>query len=283
MKIDRRRHYVLVVDTETTNTLQETVVSTVVNENGEKEEVTQTSLCMDYVLVYDCGWQVVDTRGNVYKERSFVNRDIFIGERELMKTAYYANKIPQYVEDLRAGRRKMSTTYGIRKAMLEDLQEYGIKEVVAHNAHFDWNALNQTRRYVTKSAFRYWFPYEIEIWDTMRMANSVICKMPSYKEFCEKHNYFTPTGQLKKSAEVLYRFISGNNEFTESHTGLEDVAIEAQIMAYCIKQHKAIEKELFPPKKQTEPPTQFQKDLSNSLKKIPVIAKKSLDKTVQTW
>lgn len=253
-KIDRRRHYILVVDTETANTIQ-----------------TEKGLDMSNVLVYDCGWQVVDTRGNVYTEKSFVNRDIFVHERELMQSAYYAHKIPQYVEDIRAGRRIMADTYEIRQAMLQDMEYFRIKEVAAHNARFDLNALNGTQRYVTKSRFRYWFPYGIEIWDTMRMAESVICKMPTYQKFCEKYGYFTPTGKLKKTAEILWRFISQNPDFEESHTGLEDVTIEAKIMAYCFRQHKHIDKELFPQKQEKEPPTSFQRSISNSLRIVPVL------------
>lgn len=253
-KIDRRRHYILVVDTETANTIQD----------GDK-------LDMSNVLVYDCGWQVVDTHGNVYVARSFVNRDIFVYERELMETAYYAKKIPQYTEDIRAGRRIMADTYEIRKAMLEDMEMYGITEVAAHNARFDLNALNGTQRYVTKSRFRYWFPYGTEIWDTMRMADSVICKMPTYRKFCEEHGYITKTGKLRKTAEILWRFISNNPDFVESHTGLEDVTIEAQIMAYCFKQHKHINKELFQKKQDREPPTIFQRYLSRNLREIPTL------------
>ena len=227
--IDKRRHYVLVVDTETANTIQD----------GDK-------LDMSNVLVYDCGWQVVDTHGTVYAQASYVNRDIFVHERELMKSAYYAHKIPQYVEDLRAGRRVMADTHEIRQAMLADMKTFGIKEVAAHNARFDLNALNCTQRYVSKSRFRYWFPYGTKIWDTMRMAQSVICKMPTYRKFCEAHGFLTKTGKPRKTAEILWRFISNNPDFVESHTGLEDVTIEAQILAYCFRQHKHIDKELFP-------------------------------------
>ena len=254
-KIDRRRHYILVVDTETANTIQD----------GDK-------LDMSNVLVYDCGWQVVDTHGNVYMERSFVNRDIFVYERELMETAYYAKKIPQYNIDIRAGRRIMANTYEIRQVMLKDMEKYGIKEVAAHNARFDLNALNGTQRYVTKSRFRYWFPYGTEIWDTMRMAESIICKMPTYRKFCEENGYLTKTGRLKKTAEILWRFISKNPHFVESHTGLEDVTIEAQIMAYCFRQHKHINKELFQNKKpKNDPPTAFQRYISASMREVPTL------------
>ena len=40
--------------------------------------------------------KVVDKKGNVYKTCSFVNADIFLDEKDLMQSAYYANKIPQY-------------------------------------------------------------------------------------------------------------------------------------------------------------------------------------------
>jgi hypothetical protein len=50
---------------------------------------------------------------------------------------------------------------------------------------------------------------------------------------------------VQVKAEVLYRFISGDNDFIESHTGLEDVLIEKEIFAYCVKQKKAMRRNLF--------------------------------------
>lgn len=250
MAIDHRRHYIMVLDTETANTL------TYTDEKGNER------MDMSNVLVYDCGWCVMDTAGNIYEERSFVNRDIFVYERDLMQSAYYGWKIPQYVEDLRNGERIMANTYEIRQAMLADMDTYGIHEVVAHNARFDFNALNILQRWTTKSKYRYWFPYGTEIWDTMKCARSVIHKMPTYKAFCEKHGYITPNGKLSTTAENLYRFITGNVEFEESHTGLADVRIEREIFLYCKKQHKAMEKELFEKREGAEPnppPTEIQK------------------------
>lgn len=243
-KIDKRRHYVLVLDTETANTLTD--------ENGKMD--------MSSVLVYDCGWSVVDTKGNVYTEHSFVNRDIFVYERELMQSAYYAKKLPQYSEDIRNGKRIMANTYEIRMAMLADMETYGITEVCAHNARFDLNALNTTQRYTTKSAFRYWFPYGTEIWDTMRMARSVIHKMPTYRKFCEDWDLLTKNGRLSTTAENLYRFIINDPTFEESHTGLEDVQIEREIMWYCFRQHKQMDKTLFcKPVEKSDPPTEVQR------------------------
>ena len=48
------------------------------------------------MFVYDIGWAVVDKKGTVYETKSYINRDIFMDEKGLMKSAYYANKIPNY-------------------------------------------------------------------------------------------------------------------------------------------------------------------------------------------
>lgn len=272
MEIDKRRHYVLVVDTETANTLTETVPA-VLGENGEVIQEEKTRMDMSNVLVYDCGWAVVDTKGNIYETASYVNRDIFCDERDLMTSAYYAWKIPRYVEELRAGTRKMASTWEIRAAMLDTIERYGIKEAAAFNARFDHNALNYTERFVTASKYRYWFPFDsIEWWDIMKMVQDVICCMPTYKKFCQDNGYILPhNGAPRKTAEIVYRFMTGNVDFDESHTGLEDVLIEAEIMWHCFRQHKPMRKLLFENKKEWPESTAFQRQFLASLKQNPTI------------
>lgn len=228
-KIDKRKHYIMVLDTETVNAF--------INEQG----------WLDYTstLVYDIGYQIIDKHGNVYEKASFLISEIFKDELELMKSAYYVAKLTQYYKDIENGTRKLQNAYTIRKAMHDIIKEYNIKEVCAHNMHFDMTALNNTQRWVTKSKYRYWLPYGIELWDSMNMAKDVILKMPTYRRFCEEHNLFTKSGNLSCTAENLYRFIIKDAAFEESHTGLEDVEIESQIIAYCYRQHKKMRKELF--------------------------------------
>ena len=44
------------------------------------------------------------------------------------------------------------------------------------------------------------------------------------------------------TAEVLYRYIKGNKDFIESHTGLEDVMIEKEIFVECLKRNSNVER-----------------------------------------
>ena len=197
------------------------------------------------MFTYDCGWAVVDKKGNVYKTQSFVNADIFCDEKELMNSAYYANKIPQYWEDIKNGKRTLSTFYNIRQALLNDIKEFGVTEIYAHNMRFDYGTLNTTQRWETKSKYRYFFPKDIAICDTLKMARCVIAKMPTYKKFCDENGYMTKNNQVKLTAEILYRFIKKDDSFIESHTALEDVLIEKEILAYCYKQKKKMKKLLW--------------------------------------
>jgi hypothetical protein len=77
------------------------------------------------------------------------------------------------------------------------------------------------------------------------MARDVIAKMPSYKRFCEENGFIGRNNQVSCKAEVLYKFITKDLSFVESHTGLEDVMIEKEILAYCYRQHKKMRKKLW--------------------------------------
>ena len=197
------------------------------------------------MFVYDLGWVVVDKKGNVYESRSFVNAQIFLDEKELMKSAYYAKKIPEYWADIKAGSRILTSFYNIRKALLEDIEKYNVDQLYAHNMRFDYGAITNTQRWLTKSQYRSFFPWKVEICDTLKLSRQLILPMPTYQRFCERNGYMTKNNQPRLTAEILYRFISGNNDFVEEHKGLDDVLIEKEIMAYCYRKHQKMEPRLW--------------------------------------
>lgn len=228
--MDNRKNYYIVLDTETCNGI-----------------VEDGKLNLDYSLVYDIGWAVVDKKGNVYEQRSFVVHEIFFEEQELMRSAYYADKLPQYYRDIAEGSRKDWSLWRIRQQLIEDMAKYRVTAVMAHNARFDVNALNNTERWLTKSQYRYFFPYGTEIWDTLKMSADTICKQKTYIRYCLENDYMTKhkTPRPRQTAEILYRYIKGMPDFIESHTGLEDVMIEKEIFAKCMAQHKKMRKRLW--------------------------------------
>lgn len=221
------RDFFLVFDSETANTPKE---------NGQ--------LSTHSAQVYDLGWQIVDCDGNVYESTSLVNRDVFVDMPEIMAQAYFAEKIPQYWRDIWEGKRELVNTWEMWRRFRDACARWDVRAVIAHNARFDVRVLNTTMRYQTKSKKRYFLPYGVEVWDTMKMANDTICKLSSYRQFCVENGYMTKhaTPQVRKTAEIIWRFLTHNNDFIESHTGLEDVSIEAQIFAECVRRHKRMER-----------------------------------------
>lgn len=229
--MDKRKKYYMGLDTETCNGIVT---------KDDKLDLSQS-------LVYDIGWAICDKRGNVYKTRSFVLYETFVGMKDVMTSAYYAEKIPNYWNEIQSGQRKLVSIWTAWKAFKDDLKEYGITNVFAHNAGFDVRALNNTIRYISDSKFRFFFPWSVEIWDTLKMSRQVIGKQKTYIRFCNENGYMTKhkTPQCRLTAEILYRYISGIENFDESHTGLEDVLIETVIFAHCLRQHKKMEKRLY--------------------------------------
>ena len=194
---------------------------------------TETTNSLDDPICYDVGFAVVDREGTIYETHSFVVAEVFLNE-ELMASAYFIEKVPQYWEDIKKGTRKLAKFNTIRKVLAETMKKYNTNIVIAHNARFDYRSTAKTQRYLTKSKYRYFLPYGTEIWDTLKMAREVLKNDVDYDNFCYNNNYVTKRGCKRFTAEILYRFFTGDNDFVESHTGLEDVTIEKVIFAECM-------------------------------------------------
>lgn len=221
--MDNRIHYYLILDVETANTI-------------------------DDPLIYDVGGMVVDKRGRIYDSFSFVIEDIFMKERDLMNSAYYSNKIPSYWQGIWNNERKVVSFMEMRQYVLNIMRQYNIKDVAAYNAFFDKNALNTTLRWLTKSQYRYFFPYDTNFICIWNMACQTICQRKTYKEFCIKNELFSGNGHgtnkkarnISTSAENVYRYLILDPNYSEEHKGLEDVQIEAYIFKRCFETHMAM-------------------------------------------
>lgn len=203
---------------------------------------TETANGLDCPMVYDIGGAVIDKQGNIYETFSYVVYDVFCLMKDLMQTAYYAEKIPRYETEIAEGTRTIAQLSTIRKKVLEILDKYHITAVIAHNMRFDYNALNNTLRYLTKSKVRYFFPYNTTIWCSLAMAKSTIANQKTYRMWCADRGYTLRNGTPRLTAEILYRFITQDETFIESHTALEDVLIETLIFVRCVRQHKKMQR-----------------------------------------
>lgn len=215
----RKKEMYLVIDTETCNTLEQP-------------------------LVYDIGYAIADRNGNVVLERSFLVAEIFLDKKDIMSSAYYAEKIPMYWDDVKKGTRIIKSLFNIRKQLFADMKEYNVKKVGAYNMGFDKKALNTTIRYCSKSLIRWFFPFGVEYFCIWNMACQVIMDTRKYVKFAIQNGLVSEKGNIQTSAESCFKFLMNDVKFIESHTGLEDVKIEVQIMAKCLKTHKRLDRKI---------------------------------------
>ena len=155
---------------------------------------TETTNDIECPICYDVGYQIFTLGDGVLCEKSFVNADIFL-DKEMMENAYFADKIPQYWDEITGGKRQLRKWYNIRKELREDCQKYEVEIICAHNARFDYLSLHTTQRYITTSKYRWVLPYGIEWYDTLKMSREVFGNCDEYKNFCDAHEYRTKNGQ----------------------------------------------------------------------------------------
>lgn len=196
---------------------------------------TETANSLDDPFCYDIGWAVVDlSTSEIVKTESYAVAEIFL-DKELMNSAYFADKIPSYWEEIKFGNRKLARLQTIRRTLNADCKTFAINQIYAHNARFDYRSCNLTQRYLTSSKYRFFFPYGVEICDTLKMARKAFANDEAYNEFCATNGYKTKNGQNRFTAEIIYRFLTNNTSFEEVHKGLDDVKIEKEILFECIR------------------------------------------------
>lgn len=177
---------------------------------------------------YDAGYFIVDDKRNILVRKHFVIEQVW-HNLPLFESAYYKEKRPQYVNLMRQRKAIMIKWGYAMQEMKRDIKAYGVTDAYAYNSDFDDKVI----------AFNCdWFkcnnPLEtIPMHDIWGYACQFITNQDKYKDFCEKHSFFTDTGNYKQSAEVVYRYLTGNIDFEEAHMGMHDVEIENEILNYC--------------------------------------------------
>ena len=72
------------------------------------------------------------------------------------------------------------------------------------------------------------------------LACEVLYTQKTFGRVATRNGWVSEVGNLRTTAEVGHRYITGNVDFEEEHTGLEDVLIEIGIMAYAFRQNKKL-------------------------------------------
>ena len=184
---------------------------------------------LDRPFCYNIGYVIINTDDwSTICARSYVVEQVW-HNMPLFTSAYYADKRPLYVKAMRARTTIMDKFGYICQQMIRDFKNFEVSCAFAYNSFFDEKVFNfNCDWYKCNNPFD-----NIPIKDIRGFVHHFIID-DDYKKFCEKNNYYTETGNYSTTAETVFRYITGNPDFDEAHTALNDAEIEAAILIYAV-------------------------------------------------
>ena len=223
-------------------------------------------------LVYDIGWAITDSKGNIIKKENYLVQETFFVPN-VFNTAYYRDKRPIYMDLYQRGLLTAKPWNEIISILVTDLNACDI--TAAYNACFDFKkAIPFTERYINalySDGYNAWEdnqrkscadilngkdnakndeylePYFnlrdtvyplVDLWG---VACDRLINIDKYRNYCLERGLLTNSAEyFKTSAETSFQYLMNNYDFIEDHTALSDALIEAQILTKAIRKGKIV-------------------------------------------
>lgn len=262
IKLDRRRKYYMILDCET---------ATLPKATEYESERAKKTIAIAKPLIYDLGYTIIDNKGNIYAKKNFLISEIF-SVPEIFNTAYYKDKRNLYLAKLQKGEIILTDWNTANRELTEDLSL--VCAVGAYNSMFDYKkAIPFTDLYINmlySPDFHEWLneQYKVCEWlvgggkcryedskdfekDIFRYKGNIYplfdvwglaCRYlldEEYKKLCFENGWVSASKKyFTTNAEKVFRYLSGNLEFEEHHTAIEDCLIESEIFAKVVQKTK---------------------------------------------
>lgn len=188
--------------------------------------------------VYDVGYTIAYSNGEILQERNWLVDEIFTDGKR-MKHAFYASKMfTHYARMLDAGTVTIKPWREIVFNMQADFYAFGINVITAYNLAFDRRVMKSTHAHLDNYGEAILPPAkQLDLW---RFACQTKLSSKLYRKLALEMGWVSAKGNIKTSAECAYRYIMGDWNFIENHTALDDAKIETKILASCYASHKKI-------------------------------------------
>ena len=185
--------------------------------------------------VYDFGYTIHNKAGQIFERRNWLISDV-VTNPNLMMGAFYAKKIfNYYIPALDAGRISLIGWRDMADILAADIIDYDARVIAAYNAPFDIGAVRATNALLNNGAI---VPKPVDMLCIWNYACRVLLSRPSYWKIAKAQNWISDSGNYRTTAEHTYRYITGDFNFIESHTALDDAERETDILAKCFAQKK---------------------------------------------
>jgi hypothetical protein len=197
-------------------------------------------------IVFDLAYTIA-TRKNVLVERSFLVREILTNPATMLRAIgddnwreFAGGKIfSHYIPALNSGMLVLHNWSDILETMRDDILTYGVDVFSAYNLKFDLGALNKTHNKLTEKNLNFDRLDLLCLWE---FACVTVCDTAGYHNAARQFGdtWITPANNVRTNAEKVYAFLTGNFDFIESHTALEDAQIETEILQRLLAKKRTI-------------------------------------------
>ena len=126
----------------------------------------------------------------------------------------------------------------VRREFYQMLEKFEVDSITAYNLTFDKRVLENTSRWLNNGSK--FFPDKISLFCLMNAVSNSIYQQKQYQNMAIRQGWLTPTGKISKKAEHIFQFVSRNFQYIHTHTALEDVASEVEILQEVFRQKKKI-------------------------------------------
>lgn len=179
-------------------------------------------------LVFDVGWTTVNRKGDTLGQGSYIAKDVLA-----LDDPFYKEKIARYW-DMAWNHEIQPLTFG----EIRELFNGHVKEMLdarhdvilcAYNAAFDTRVLGNTSQRMVEKRFLDHPVRLLDIWD----AWATHCPRRYTAEI-------SPSGNVRTTAESVFRYETGQPDFEEAHIAFPDTQIERVILERVLRRKRKL-------------------------------------------
>lgn len=206
---------------------------------------TETTGIGNKAVVFDFAYKII-TRDRDIIDRSFLVRET-ITNPKIMLGAYmdshwrgmFGGKIfKHYIPALHDHTIRIHSWRDIVETLRDDMLTYNVQVFSAYNLKFDIGALAKTASmFAGPDKVLAYRPDLLCLW---QFACETVFQSRLYHDIAHANGWVSEANNVRTNAEKAYAFLTGELDFIESHTALEDAEIETEILRRLLARKRKI-------------------------------------------
>ena len=189
---------------------------------------------LDKKWIYDLGCVITDKHGKIYHKARWIIKEV-MDIPHIEQMAFYGKKINTFYKGMESVSFKNAQT-----EFNNIIHNFDVNMICAYNLFFDMSALKQTLEFTNNG--KKFLNKPLTYFDLWNASCDSFFKQKTFKKVAEREGWVSNIGNYRTNAEVAYKYITGDFQFVESHTALEDAEIESIILIDILRQKKKIVK-----------------------------------------